>query len=105
MSQKLNKVALKRIAIISCWYGAYPWYFSYFINSCKHNPTIDFFIITDNRQPIPKKPVNVKVIYKTLEEIKTTAYSDRLSVQADIITENLNLLQRIFYNLRKNISR
>ncbi|WP_276500037.1 hypothetical protein [Terrimonas pollutisoli] len=36
---------------------------------------------------------------------KQLRYNDKLPVQADIITENLNLLQRVFYNLRKNISR
>ena len=35
---------------------------------------------------------------------KQLRYNDRLPVQADIITENLNLLQRVFYNFRKNMS-
>ncbi len=61
------------IAIVTCWYGPYPWYFSYFIHSCSYNPTIDFIIITDNKQPVSNKPKNVKIIYKTLEEIKSTA--------------------------------
>lgn len=61
------------IAIVTCWYGPYPWYFSYFIHSCAYNPTIDFIIITDNPQPISNQPANVKIIPKTLEEIKSTA--------------------------------
>jgi len=74
---------LNLIAIITCWYGPYPWYFPYFIHSCSYNPTIDFIIITDNQQPIPKKPVNVKVIYKTLGEIKATA-SEKLGFTVNI---------------------
>lgn len=35
---------------------------------------------------------------------KSIQYRTGLSVQAEIITENMNLLQRLFYNLRKNIS-
>lgn len=72
-----------KIAILSCWYGTYPWYFSYFIHSCSYNPTIDFFIITDNQQPIPNLPENVKIIYKTLEEVKATA-SEKLGLTVNI---------------------
>lgn len=61
------------IAIITCWYGSYPWYFPYFIHSCTYNPTIDFIIITDNIEAIPNKPDNVKIVYRTLEDIKITA--------------------------------
>ncbi len=60
----------KRIAILTCWYGSYPWYFPYFIHSCSYNPTIDFCIITDNQQLIYNKPENVIKIHKTLDEIK-----------------------------------
>ena len=60
----------KSIAILSCWYGSYPWYFPYFIHSCSYNHTVDFIIITDNQEPIPNKPANLKIIYKTLDEIK-----------------------------------
>lgn len=61
------------IAIITCWYGPYPWYFPYFIHSCSYNPTIDFIIITCNKEKIPDKPDNVKIVYKTIEEIQNTA--------------------------------
>jgi hypothetical protein len=61
------------IAILTCWYGDYPWYFQYFIKSCVYNPTIDFIIITDNTVLIPNKPNNVKIIYKTLEDVKAIA--------------------------------
>ena len=58
-----------KIGIITCWYGSYPWYLPYFIHSCSHNPSIDFFIITDNRYAISNRPKNVKIIYKTIENI------------------------------------
>lgn len=64
---------MKSIAVLTCWYGAYPWYFPYFIHSCSFNPTIDFVIITENIETITNKPQNVKIIYKTLNEIKATA--------------------------------
>lgn len=64
---------LSKIAILACWYGPYPWYFSYFVHSCSYNPSIDFYIITDNQQDINNQPKNVKILYKTLKEIKAIA--------------------------------
>lgn len=61
------------IAIITCWYGDYPWYFPYFVKSCKYNPSIDFIIVTDNTNVIPEKPDNIQVLYKTLEDFKIEA--------------------------------
>lgn len=64
---------MKTIAILTCWYGKYPWYLPYFIHSCKYNPSIDFFIITDNEDSIRNKPENVKIIFMTIDEIKQKA--------------------------------
>ncbi|GAA6768915.1 hypothetical protein AAFH68_48730 [Flavobacterium sp. CGRL1] len=64
---------LSSIAIMTCWYGDYPWYFPYFVKSCKYNPSIDFIIVTDNTNVIPEKPDNIKVVYKTLEDFKINA--------------------------------
>ncbi|KUJ62447.1 hypothetical protein AR687_08320 [Flavobacteriaceae bacterium CRH] len=61
------------LALITIWYGDYPWYFQYFIKSCIYNPTVDFIIITGNTQEIPNKPQNVIIIQKTLEELKAEA--------------------------------
>ena len=38
------------------------------------NPTIDIYIITDNKETIENKPENVRIIHKTIEEIKDTAF-------------------------------
>lgn len=73
----------KSIIIITCWYGSYPWYFPYFIHSCSFNPTIDFFIITDNTEPIPNKPSNITIIHKSLDEIKAI-FSRKLGLTASI---------------------
>lgn len=64
---------LTSIAVITCWYGNYPWYFPYFIHSCSFNPTVDFFIITDNLEVIHNKPDNVTIVFKTIEELKSEA--------------------------------
>lgn len=74
---------LKSIAVITCWYGEYPWYLPYFIHSCIFNATIDFFIITSNSEAIANKPENVKIIYRELDEIIATA-SEKLGFKVNI---------------------
>ncbi|MEO6233365.1 MAG: DUF6625 family protein [Ferruginibacter sp.] len=64
---------LEKIAILTCWHGKYPWYFPYFIHACSYNPTIDFYIITDNEEAILNKPVNVLIVQKKLDELKAIA--------------------------------
>lgn len=74
---------LKSILIITAWYGPYPWYFTYFLYSCKYNCTIDFIIITDNKDPLPFNPINLKVIHKSIKEIIKTA-SQKLGLNVKI---------------------
>ncbi|MBL0736053.1 hypothetical protein JI750_04095 [Flavobacterium sp. GN10] len=73
------------IAILTCWYGDYPWYLPYFIKSCKYNPSIDFVIITENKTIIPNKPSNVIVVNKSFDEFKNNA-SFRLGFQVALDT-------------------
>jgi hypothetical protein len=58
------------IIIIICWHGNYPWYFPYFIHSCSYNENIDFCVITENKDPILNKPKNVKIVNKSIAELK-----------------------------------
>jgi hypothetical protein len=60
------------IAIVICWSGEWPWYFKFFLHSVRFNPTIDFLIITDT-QNSEDLPGNIKMIYKSLEEIADLA--------------------------------
>lgn len=71
------------IAVLTCWYGNYPWYFPYYVHSCSFNPTVHFYIITDNLEEIPNKPSNLIIIHKTLEEIKRKA-SKKLGFSVNI---------------------
>jgi hypothetical protein len=63
----------KNIALITCFIGKLPWYFEYFIHSCKHNSTVDFFIHADDITYSKTLPDNVKLIHTTLAEISTIA--------------------------------
>lgn len=73
----------KNIAVLTCWYGNYPWYFPYFLHSCSFNSSIDFLIFTDNQETIANKPNNVKIIFKTIDTIKKTT-SEKLGFEVNI---------------------
>ena len=61
------------IAFLVCWSGKFPWYFPYFLHSCRYNPDIDFLIFTDNNVENLEIPANVKIIPYSLKQFKTDA--------------------------------
>lgn len=60
---------MKRIALIIPYFGKFPNYFQLFLNSCRHNPTIDWLLVTDNADPYAY-PENVHVIRMTFSELR-----------------------------------
>jgi len=52
---------MKKISLINCYFGKFPWYFPFFIKSCVTNPTIDFIIFSDAVYT-DTLPVNVRII-------------------------------------------
>lgn len=60
---------MEKIAIISVYYGKLPDYFDLWLLSCKYNPTIDFFIVTDNE--IYDLPENVKKLDFSFEDLRS----------------------------------
>lgn len=75
----------KSIAIIICYIGKLPWYFDYFAQSCKYNPSIDFIIVTDDTGYSKPSSTNVRFIYKTLSEINHIA-KEKLELPVQITT-------------------
>ena len=61
------------IAFLICWQSDYPWYFPYFLHSCRYNPTIDFLIFTDNTDANLELPANVEIIPYSIEQFKADA--------------------------------
>jgi len=57
---------MKKIAFVNCYVGHFPWYFKLFLKSCQSNPSVDFYIFTDNRE-IEGIPENVKLIPFSLD--------------------------------------
>jgi len=64
---------MNRIVFIIPYIGTYPWYFPYFLHSCRYNPTVDFLIFTDNDTPELDVPDNVRIIPFTLEQFRFQA--------------------------------
>lgn len=64
------------------YFGNLPWYFAYFLHSCKFNSTIDFLIFSDieNKYTLPS---NVQIIHTEFDDIKILA-SKKLDLQVNI---------------------
>jgi len=71
-----------KILVLIFYYGEFPWYFSYFLHSCKFNSTIDFLIFTDIIHEF-ELPENVTIIKKSLVEIKEIA-SEKLGFEVSL---------------------
>ncbi|MCW5909672.1 MAG: hypothetical protein KIT62_01300 [Cyclobacteriaceae bacterium] len=65
--------------------GKLPWYFDYFVHSCKFNPSIAFTVFTDDKTYADKVPSNIRFIYKTLSEVNELA-SQKLGFTTKILT-------------------
>lgn len=73
----------KSIVLIICYYGKFPWYFPYFLHSCKYNPSVKFLIFTDLVYD-KDVPENVTFIKKSLKEIEALIYKKTgLAVQIE----------------------
>ena len=64
---------MPRIIFIITYIGKYPWYFPYFLHSCRYNQTIDFLIFTDNDGLNFELPPNVKMIPYSIDRFKIDA--------------------------------
>jgi hypothetical protein len=73
---------MKSVVLLSCYFGRFPWYFTYFLESCKYNSSVSFVIITDNEAP-NDLPANVRIVNSTLEEISRNA-SGKLGLKVSI---------------------
>jgi len=62
-----------RIIFIIPYIGKYPWYFPYFLHSCRYNPTVDFLLFTDNNDPSLELPPNVKIVTCSIKQFKAEA--------------------------------
>lgn len=65
---------MKSIIFICPYFGKLPkGHMELWLNSCEKNPTINWLILTDDKDTLLSCPPNVKVIYTTLQEVKRQA--------------------------------
>jgi len=64
---------MNHLVFIITFIGNYPWYFPYFLRSCRYNPTVDFLIFTGNQDTLIHLPPNVKIIPYSIEQFKADA--------------------------------
>lgn len=71
-----------KIVILIPYFGPFPWYFYFFLHSCKFNPRVSFVVITDNDHP-ESMVSNVRFVRKTFKEINSIA-SNKLGFETAI---------------------
>lgn len=75
-------IAIKRIAVVTFFFGKLPWYFRFFQQSCGANPTVDFIFFTDNQAPADVPP-NLQFVWFTLADFNSLA-TQQLGFTIDI---------------------
>jgi len=63
---------MNRIGIIICYFGQWPFWFPYFIESCNNNNNIDWLIFNDNMDISPKYP-NIRFYKMNLNKFNQLA--------------------------------
>ena len=70
------------IVILYPYFGPLPWYFSYFVNSCRYNPEINFYIFSDSECTVAL-PGNVTFIDMSFEEFRQMA-NEKLGMKVNL---------------------
>jgi len=71
-----------KIVVLICYFGKFPWYFSYFLHSCRFNPGVSFLIFSDITGDFPL-PGNVTIVHKTVDDIKALI-QNKMNIAANI---------------------
>ena len=53
---------MKSIGILNCFFGEWPEWGDLFIETCRYNPTVDFFLVSDCAAPRQGWPANVRQV-------------------------------------------
>lgn len=62
-----------KVAVVAAYFGHFPAYFPLWVKSCAYNPTVDFYVFTDQLLSDIGMPKNVKLIGCSLSEMKERA--------------------------------
>ena len=73
---------MKKIVLIILYYGEFPWYFCWFLHTCRYNRDIDFLIVSGSSFE-GSLPPNVTILPIPIEEIKALI-AEKLGLEADL---------------------
>ena len=71
---------MKTIGLVILFFGKWPRWGDLFLESCRLNPTVDVFLVTDCAAPRQKASGNIKIVDLDFTQFKALA-SERLGVQ------------------------
>lgn len=74
-----------RIALVTVWFGEWPFWMLAFLVSCAKNPTIDWLIIS-NAPPPANLPANVKILPMTMEAFNARA-TQALGIKVNVLVD------------------
>ena len=77
-----QQVEQHRILLICVYFGELPNYFNVFLKSCRHNPTVDWIVFTDDKKQF-KLPPNVRVVYVEFQDV-IERIRRKLSIEVNI---------------------
>ena len=66
----MKKKAMPSVCIIGTYFGPFPTWINVWLASVKNNPTVDFLVVTDQRDFSHPEIRNLYVKYMTLSEFK-----------------------------------
>jgi hypothetical protein len=72
------------LCLVTCYFGSWPGYIDLFLESCRHNPSVDFLLISDCG-PLSDAPPNVRVVPATLDDVRDRI-RERLGLDPAIVT-------------------
>src|SRR5258708_22733560 len=74
---------MKTIGIVCCFVGKWPRWADLFLESCRHNPSIDFYLMTDCTPPRHVPPKNVRFVNLDLPGFSALA-SAKLGIEVNL---------------------
>ena len=75
---------MQSIGIVICYFGQWPPWFTIFLETCRHNPTVHFLFFTDCELP-ERAPKNTRFTPLSLDAFSTLA-SDKLDLPIQVKT-------------------
>ena len=71
-----------RICVINCYWGPWPKWIRFFLESCRHNSEIDWLFFTDNEKTSPQSD-NIKFVKHNIADFNSLA-SLKLQIKIEI---------------------